>query len=77
MGMAPKYGLPLLLYLFRRIERRLHGQPAAILLDEAWLMLGHEVFRDKIKDWLKVMRKANCLVLMATQSLVHACASPR
>ena len=72
MGMAPKYGLPLLLYLFRRIERRLHGQPAAILLDEAWLMLGHEVFRDKIKDWLKVMRKANCLVLMATQSLSDA-----
>ena len=72
MGMAPKYGLPLLLYLFRRIERRLHGQPAAILLDEAWVMLGHEVFREKIKDWLKVMRKANCLVLMATQSLSDA-----
>jgi type IV secretion system protein VirB4 len=72
MNMAPKYGLPLLLYLFRRIERRLHGQPAAILLDEAWLMLGHEVFRHKIRDWLKVMRKANCLVLMATQSLSDA-----
>ena len=53
MNMAPKYGLPLLLYLFRRIERRLHGQPAAILLDEAWLMLGHEVFRHKIRDWLE------------------------
>jgi hypothetical protein len=26
-------------------------------------------FRHKIRDWLKVMRKANCLVLMATQSL--------
>jgi len=72
MNMAPKYGLPVLLYLFRRIERRLHGQPAAILLDEAWLMLGHEVFRQKIRDWLKVMRKANCLVLMATQSLSDA-----
>jgi type IV secretion system protein VirB4 len=72
MNMAPKYGLPLLLYLFRRIERRLHGQPAAILLDEAWLMLGHDVFRHKIRDWLKVMRKANCLVLMATQSLSDA-----
>ena len=72
MNMAPKYGLPLLLYLFRRIERSLHGQPAAILLDEAWLMLGHDVFRHKIRDWLKVMRKANCLVLMATQSLSDA-----
>src|SRR5271166_672533 len=41
MNLTPKYGLPILLYLFRRIERSLHGQPAAILLDEAWLMLGH------------------------------------
>jgi type IV secretion system protein TrbE len=72
LNMAPKYGLPILLYLFRRIERSLHGQPAAILLDEAWLMLGHEVFRHKIREWLKVMRKANCLVLMATQSLSDA-----
>jgi type IV secretion system protein VirB4 len=72
MNLAPKYGLPILLYLFRRIERSLHGQPAAILLDEAWLMLGHEVFRPKIREWLKVLRKANCLVLMATQSLSDA-----
>jgi type IV secretion system protein VirB4 len=72
MNLAPKYGLPVLLYLFRRIERRLAGQPAAILLDEAWLMLGHPVFRDKIREWLKVLRKANCLVLMATQSLSDA-----
>ena len=62
----------MLLYLFRRIERALHGQPAAIIIDEAWLMLGHPAFRAKIREWLKVMRKANCLVLMATQSLSDA-----
>jgi len=72
MNLAPKYGLPILLYLFRRIERSLRGQPAAIFLDEAWLMLSHPVFRDKIKEWLRVLRKANCLVLMATQSLSDA-----
>jgi type IV secretion system protein TrbE len=32
-------------------------------------VLDHPVFREKIRDWLKVLRKANCLVLMATQSL--------
>jgi type IV secretion system protein TrbE len=69
MNLAPKYGLPILLYLFRRLERSLHGQPAAIFLDEAWIMLGHPVFREKIREWLKVLRKANCLVLMATQNL--------
>ncbi|MCP5273245.1 MAG: VirB4 family type IV secretion/conjugal transfer ATPase [Burkholderiales bacterium] len=72
MNLGEKYALPTLLYLFRRIERSLHGQPAAILLDEAWLMLGHPVFRAKIREWLKVMRKNNCLVLMATQSLSDA-----
>jgi type IV secretion system protein VirB4 len=42
------------------------------VLDEAWIMLGHPVFRAKIREWLKVLRKANCMVLMATQSLSDA-----
>ncbi len=73
MGMGdPKIVLPVLLYLFRRIERSLHGQPAAIMLDEAWIVLGHPVFREKIREWLKIMRKNNCAVVMATQSLSDA-----
>lgn len=69
MNLGNKYALPALLYLFRRIEKSLKGQPAVIILDEAWLMLGHPVFREKIREWLKVLRKANCIVIMATQSL--------
>ena len=72
MNLGEKFALPVLLYLFRRIERGLKGQPAVIILDEAWLMLGHPAFRAKIREWLKVLRKANCLVLMATQSLSDA-----
>ncbi|KQN00147.1 conjugal transfer protein TrbE [Sphingomonas sp. Leaf230] len=72
MNLGEKYALPVLLYLFRRIERALQGQPAAIILDEAWIMLGHVAFRAKIREWLKVLRKANCLVFMATQSLSDA-----
>jgi type IV secretion system protein VirB4 len=72
MGLGEKYALPVLLYLFRRIERSLQGQPAAIIIDEAWLMLGHEAFREKIREWLKALRKANCMVIMATQSLTDA-----
>jgi type IV secretory pathway VirB4 component len=72
MNLGEKYALPTLLYLFRRIECALQGQPAVIILDEAWLMLGHPAFRAKIREWLKVLRKANCLVLMATQSLSDA-----
>ncbi len=75
MALGDRFALPVLWYLFRRIERSLQGQPAAILLDEAWLMLGHSVFREKIRQWLKVLRKANCLVLLATQSLSDAARS--
>jgi type IV secretion/conjugal transfer VirB4 family ATPase len=75
MGLGEKYALPVLLYLFRRIERSLHGQPAAIIIDEAWMMLGHEAFREKIREWLKTLRKANCMVIMATQSLSDAARS--
>jgi type IV secretion system protein TrbE len=72
LNLGDKFVLPVLLYLFRRIESALKGQPAAIVLDEAWLMLGHPVFRAKIREWLKVLRKSNCLVVMATQSLSDA-----
>jgi type IV secretion system protein VirB4 len=70
-----RIALPVLLYLFRRIERSLCGQPACIILDEAWLMLGHPAFRGKIVEWLKVLRKANCCVVLATQSLSDAAQS--
>ena len=72
MAMGDKTAIPVLLYLFRRFERSLKGQPALLVLDEAWLLLGHPVFREKIREWLKVLRKANCAVIMATQSLSDA-----
>lgn len=64
--------IPVLTYLFHRIEKALDGKPALLLLDEAWVMLGHDVFRAQIREWLKVLRKANCGVVLATQSLSDA-----
>lgn len=72
MNMGERNLVPVLTYLFRRIEKRLTGAPSMIILDEAWLMLGHPVFRDKIREWLKVLRKANCAVVLATQSISDA-----
>lgn len=72
MNMGERNLVPVLTYLFRRIEKRLTGVPSLIILDEAWLMLGHPVFRDKIREWLKVLRKANCAVVLATQSISDA-----
>jgi type IV secretion system protein VirB4 len=72
MEMGSESLIPVLTYLFRRIKKALYGQPAMIILDEAWIMLGDPVFRDEIRDWLKTMRKANCAVVLATQSLADA-----
>lgn len=72
MNMGERHLVPVLTYLFRRIEKRLDGSPSLIVLDEAWLMLGHPVFRNKIREWLKVLRKANCAVVLATQSISDA-----
>jgi len=72
MKMGNANAIPVLLYLFRRFERSLSGQPSILSLDEAWVMLGHPVFREKLREWLKELRKKNCAVLLATQSLSDA-----
>lgn len=72
MQLQPRFAVPVLQYIFRRIELSLIGQPGMIILDEAWLMLSHEMFKEKIREWLKVLRKANCVVVLATQSLADA-----
>jgi type IV secretory pathway VirB4 component len=75
MSLGPRGALPVLLVLFRRFERSLTGAPALLILDEAWMMLGHKVFGEKIREWLKTLRKANCAVVLATQSLSDAARS--
>jgi len=69
MSMGEKHVVPVLSYLFRCIERQLDGSPVLIVLDEAWLMLGHELFQKKIREWLKVLRKSNASVIFATQEI--------
>lgn len=72
MEMGEANLIPVLLYLFHRFEKSLTGHPSLLILDEAWVMLGHSVFRAKIREWLKVLRKSNCAVVLATQSLSDA-----
>jgi type IV secretion system protein VirB4 len=69
MQLDDKAVIPVLLYLFRRIEQRLDGSPTLILLDEAWSYLRHGLFRDRLRDWLKTMRRKNAVVVMSTQQI--------
>lgn len=64
--------VPVLLYLFQRIQMALDGTPTIIVLDEAWALVDNKVFAGKIKDWLKTLRKLNGMVVFATQSVEDA-----
>ena len=59
---------PCLMYIFHRIEQSLNGDPTIIILDECWVFFDNPLFAQKIREWLKVLRKANASVIFATQS---------
>ncbi|HLH31591.1 MAG TPA: conjugal transfer protein TrbE, partial [Terriglobia bacterium] len=61
--------IAVLLYLFRRIEKRMDGSPTLVPLDEAWVYLKHSLFRDRLREWLKTIRKLNGVVVLSTQNL--------
>lgn len=61
--------LPVLTYLFHRLEERFDGRPTLLILDEAWVFLDDPHFAARIREWLKVLRKRNVAVVFATQSL--------
>jgi len=67
--------LPVLAYLFHRLETRFDGSPSLLILDEAWLYLDHPLFAARIREWLKSLRKKNVAVVFATQSLADISAS--
>lgn len=69
MSYGQKVQAPVLLYLFRQIEKRLDGRPTLLIIDEAWAALDIPSFETKIREWLKVLRKKNCAVILATQNV--------
>lgn len=76
MSLGEKNVIPVLTYLFHRVEQRLDGRPTLLILDEAWMMLDHPIFREQVRQWLKVFRKANCAIVFATQSISDVAKSP-
>lgn len=61
--------MPVLTYLFHRLEQRFTGNPTLLVLDEAWVYLDNPLFAARLREWLKVLRKRNVAVIFATQSL--------
>ncbi|CAH2396936.1 conjugal transfer protein TrbE [Mesorhizobium ventifaucium] len=67
--------LPVLTYVFHRLEERFDGRPTLLMLDEAWVYLDNPLFAARIREWLKVLRKRNVSVIFATQSLADIAGS--
>lgn len=71
LGLGAPTVVPTLLTLFRRFEASLTGAPAILDLQEAWVLLLHPAFKDKIFAWLRTMRSKNVTVMLWTQSLAE------
>jgi type IV secretion system protein VirB4 len=71
----PTVRTPAMMYLFHRVEQRLDGTPAIIVVDEGWKALDDHVFTNHIRDWEKTIRKRNGIVGFATQSAEDALSS--
>lgn len=64
----PVLRTPCMMYLFHRVEQRLDGHPALIMIDEGWKALDDDVFAAAIRNWMKTLRKRNAILGFATQS---------
>lgn len=73
LNQKPDKYIPVLCYIFDQIESTLEEYegkvPVLIVLEEAWLYVQHPVFANKLRDWLKTLRKKNARVIFVTQSL--------
>src|SRR5947209_7377572 len=70
MNLGEKTLVPVLLYLFHRVEQRLQeGRPCLLIVEEAWVTALNSVFGQKVEEWLRTLRKKNAVVVFVSQSL--------
>jgi len=66
-----------LIYLFYFVEKMFrYDRLTLLVLDEAWTFLRNEIFRDKIEEWLKTLRKKRVFCIFATQEVADVVKSP-
>lgn len=55
-------------YILHRIETQLTGSPTLIIINDARRFLDNPLFANRIKIWLRALRKLNASVVFATKS---------
>jgi len=88
MNLGEQAVAPALTYLFYFIEKTFPEDPSSfavsgrpgrltlLVLDEAWVFLRNEIFRDRIGEWLKTLRKKRVFCVFATQEVADLAGSP-
>jgi type IV secretion system protein VirB4 len=76
VGLSELTVIPMLDYLFHRIEQRLDGRPTLIALDELAAYLDHPSFGQRIVDWVLTLRKRNAAVILSTPTIAGLTDSP-
>jgi type IV secretion system protein TrbE len=78
MALGQKHLVPILLYLFHRVEQRLEeGTPSLLVVEEAWITALHSLFGAALESWLRTLRKKNAAVVFVSQSVADVANSPR
>lgn len=70
-----KIFIPTMNYIIYQFIRSLDGSPSMLLIDEAWTFFKDATMRAQMEEWFRVLAKANCIVILATQSLTDAISS--
>ena len=65
----PRVKAPMVAYLLHRIMNELDGEPAMVVLDEAWQLLDNPIFATRLGGWLEKLRASNTIAVLATEQL--------
>jgi|SRR6185437_4267258 len=62
--------IPALKFLIHAVSKQFGtGEPTLVVFDESFLFFKHFLFREKIIEWIKTVRKFNVAIIFATQEI--------
>lgn len=62
--------IPALKFLIHMVSKQFGlGEPTLVVFDESFLFFKHFLFREKIIEWIKTVRKFNVAIVFATQEI--------
>lgn len=63
---------PVLSYYFHHVNQSLDGNPAMIVIDEAWSLLDNRFFAPLLEEWFNYLQERNAIVILASESIEYA-----